>query len=311
LVLDFQKKTIKIDDLKINANIQFIIYSVGVIAIRIRIPMENFDRSKVERLTFDKKIEETFKRLSEETKADIQKRLSKYIKIKDRSIFEMYRVYFIQGDASEFILENKKWIAGILLDEQNYENLSNDYVDNTIKRKLSYYNDDLIITDWDAAFIISRIDKYENEMTVIDTSNVQLLEYRVYQDEIDRMIDNINIRILNLQRKPWNILFSRRNMIKLSTEISDFYTEYKDMIDSVNNIIMSFGDWYLARLYSMLSDSFKLKDLELHLENTFDMLIKIRDFIDERIAEDTNSFLEIIVIVLFIAEIVIMLLFKL
>ena len=177
LVLDFQKKTIKIDDLKINANIQFIIYSVGVIAIRIRIPMENFDRSKVERLTFDKKIEETFKRLSEETKADIQKRLSKYIKIKDRSIFEMYRVYFIQGDASEFILENKKWIAGILLDEQNYENLSNDYVDNTIKRKLSYYNDDLIITDWDAAFIISRIDKYENEMTVIDTSNVQLLEY--------------------------------------------------------------------------------------------------------------------------------------
>ena len=125
------------------------------------------------------------------------------------------------------------------------------------------------------------------------------------------MIDNINIRILNLQRKPWNILFSRRNMIKLSTEISDFYTEYKDMIDSVNNIIMSFGDWYLARLYSMLSDSFKLKDLELHLENTFDMLIKIRDFIDERIAEDTNSFLELIVIVLFIAEIVIMLLFKL
>jgi len=309
VILNLGKREIKIDNKSISLQIQFLAYSVGVIAIRIRLPVDSL--TTIEKVTFDKKFEDNFKKTSEEIKSEIEKKLSKYLNIKDKDTFENYRVYFIEGDASEFVPKNKRWIAGILLDEQNLSDLSDDYVESTVKRRLSYYNNDIIIIDWDAAFMISKSDNYENELMVIDTSNVQLLEYRVYQGEIDKMIDSINEKTLNLQRKPWDILVNRKNMIKLSTDISNFYTEYKDMIDSVNKIIMSFGDWYLARLYSLLSDSFKLKEIESRLENTFDMLIRIRDFINERISEDSSSFLELIVILLFVAEIIIMIVLKL
>ncbi|MDP8012860.1 MAG: hypothetical protein RAK22_02030, partial [Nanoarchaeota archaeon] len=302
-------KEIRIDDKNVGLQVQFVVYSVGVIAVRIRLPVN--DINSIERITFDKRFENNFKKISENVKYEIEKKLSRYLSIKEKEAFENYRIYFIEGDASEFLPKNKKWIAGILLDEQNYSELSDDYIENTIKRRLTYYNNDVIIVDWDAAFIISKSDNYENELTVMDTSNVQLLEYRVYQEEIDKMIDSINEKTLNLQHRSWNIMANRRNMTKLSTDISNFYTEYKDMIDSVNKIIMSFGDWYLARLYSLLSDSFKLKEIEGRLENTFDMLIRIRDFIDERISEDSSSFLELVVILLFVAEIIIMIILKL
>ena len=305
IILDVGKKEIKIDDADINLKIQCVIYSVGAIAIRIRLPIDEVDLPYIERTAFDKKFEDTFRNVSESTKSEIEKTLSKYIKVKEKETFETYRVYFIDDDASKFVPENKNWIAGILLDEQNYSELSNDYVENTIKRRLTYYKNDTIIIDWDAALIVSKAGNYENEMMIIDTSNVQLLEYRVYQEEIDKMIDSINAKTARIQRSLWNVLGNRRSMIKLSTEISDFYTEYKDMIDSVNKIVMSFGEWYLARVYSLLSDSFKLKDIESRLESTFEMLVRIRDFIKEQVSEDTSSFLELVVILLFVVEIAI------
>ncbi len=67
---------------------------------------------------------------------------------------------------------------------------------------------------------------------------------------------------------------------------------------------MSFGEWYLARLYSLLSDAFRLNDLAKRLETTFDMLVNIRSFIQSQVSEDTSSFLEWIVILLFIIEII-------
>jgi hypothetical protein len=156
-------------------------------------------------------------------------------------------------------------------------------------------------------FVISS-SNYENEITVSDTANIQLLEYRVYQDEIDRMIGSVNERFSRIQRSPWYILLTRRNMIRLSNNISDFYAEYKDLIDDVNKIVMSFGEWYLARIYAALSDSFRLNDIEKRLQSTFDMLVNIRSFIQDQVSEDSSSFLEWIVILLFVIEIIIIVL---
>ena len=139
---------------------------------------------------------------------------------------------------------------------------------------------------------------------VADTANIQLLEYRVYQNEVNKMLDTVNDRFLNMKRNPIYIIFTRRNLIKLSKEISDFYAEYKDLVEGINQIIMSFGEWYLARLYSLLSDAFRLTDLAKRLETTFDMLVNIRSFIQSQVSEDTSSFLEWIVILLFVIEIV-------
>ncbi len=304
IVVNAGKKEVKFDNTMLLVNIQCVIYSVGAMAVRVRSPFENINISLLEKITFDKRFENRFKELAEDAKARVEKTLSKHMKIKEKRIFEMYRSYFLEQCADSFVDKNKEFIAGILLDEQNYKELSKEYIANTIKRSLSYYSCDSAIVDWDAMFLISNTSNYENEIMVVDTANIQLLEYRVYQNEVNKMIDTVNNRFLKMNRNPFYIIFTRRSMIKLSKEISDFYAEYKDLIEGINQIIMSFGEWYLARLYSLLSDAFRLTDLAKRLESTFDMLVNIRSFIQSHVSEDTSSFLEWVIILLFVIEII-------
>jgi hypothetical protein len=304
IVVNAGKKEVKFDNIDLSVNIQCVIYSVGAMAVRVRSPIENLNTALLEKITFDKRFENRFKELADDTKVRVEKTLSKHIHIKEKGVFEMYRSYFLEQCANSFVDKNKGFIAGILLDEQNYKELSNEYVSNTIKRSLSYYNCDSVIVDWDAMFLISNTTNYENEIMVADTANIQLLEYRVYQNEVNKMIDAVNNRFLKMKRNLIYTVFTRSSMIKLSKEISDFYAEYKDLVEGINQIIMSFGEWYLARLYSLLSDAFRLTDLAKRLETTFDMLVNIRSFIQSHVSEDTNSFLEWVVILLFVVEIV-------
>ncbi len=304
IVVNTPKKDIVIDDISIKPSVQCVIYSVGAMALRVRVPLEDATTDLISRLTFDKRFEGKFKIIADETKLKVEKSLSKHINVKEKKIFEMYRQYFIEKPSKDFAEKNRKWIAGILLDDQKYQDLSNEYVNSTLKRSISYYNSDLLLVDWDAMLMLSNFDKYENEVTVVDAANIQLLEYRVYQEEIDRMIDLVNKRFVGIRDNPLGILFTRSSLLKLSKDISDFYADYKDLIDSINNIIMSFGEWYLAKVYSILSDSFRLNDLEKRLQSTFDMLVNIRNFIQEHVSEETSSFLEWIVIILFVLEII-------
>ena len=304
IVVNAGKKEVKFDNIMLLVNIQCVIYSVGAMAVRVRSPIENLNTSLIEKITFDKRFENRFKELAEDAKIRVERTLSKHMQIKEKKIFEMYRSYFLEQCADSFVDKNKGFIAGILLDEQNYKELSKEYIANTMKRSLSYYSCDSAIVDWDAMFLISNTSNYENEIMVADTANIQLLEYRVYQNEVNKMIDAVNNRFLNMNRNPFYIIFTRRNMIKLSKEISDFYAEYKDLLDGINHMIIRFGEWYLARLYSLLSDAFRLTDLAKRLETTFDMLVNIRSFIQSHVSEDTSSFLEWVVILLFVIEII-------
>ncbi len=306
-IINVGKRELKFDELSVFVYLQCVIYSVGAMAVRVRVPVEDLNNSIIERITFDKRFELSFKKFSEEVKDKIEKSLSKHIQINEKKIFEMYRQYFIEQPTKGFFEKNKQFIAGILLDEQNYSSLSDEYVNNTLKRNISYYKVDSLVVDWDAMFVVSNSNNYDNEIIISDTANIQLLEYRVYQDEVDKMIDYVNQRFMNIQKKQWYILSTRRNFIKLSKEISDFYSEYKDLIDGVNKVVMSFGEWYLARVYSALSDSFRLQELEKRLQNTFDMLVNIRGFIQDQVSEDSSSFLEWIVIILFVIEIMLIL----
>jgi hypothetical protein len=306
VLLNGEKKEVKFDSVSLTVNLQCLIYSVGAMAIRVRTKLPDITQQLINKITFDKRFEKRFKEVADELKNKVEKSLSKYIVVKERKIFEMYRQYFLEQTQKDFFEKNKSWIAGILLDEQNYKELSEDYVNSTLKRDIRYYQYDYFVFDWDAMFALSFSSNYENEITVCDTANIQLLEYRIYQEEVDKMIDYVNDRFLGMRKSPLYALVTRRAMIRLSKEISDFYTEYKDLIGGVNKIVMSFGEWYLSKVYSALSDSFRLTDLEKRLQSTFDMLVNIRNFIQDQVSEDTSSFLEWIVIILFLIEIILL-----
>ncbi|MCL4400879.1 MAG: hypothetical protein M1348_01520 [Candidatus Parvarchaeota archaeon] len=302
---NLKESEIKLGENVLKSKVQVAIYGIGAFSVRLRIPFSNFTMKMLEQLTFDKGVEAQIKDIISNTKAKTEKAISKQMKVSLRVMTENYRVYFINDDSDTFLKQNKKAIAGIILDEDNYHQLSDSYVQSTLRRMLSYYKNEVVIVDWDAMMFIGKSKKYEHELITAEIANVQLLEFRAYYNEVTRMINTVNERFSRRLSSMLRIFRARSNLIKLNSDIGQFYEETKDMVNNVTNIAFGFGEWYLARLYALCEDAFKLKDWYNSLIDNLEILEKIRGFIADIISEETNAFLEWIIIALITIEIIV------
>ncbi len=303
-IFNLKEQEIVTPQMKIRVRPQVSIYEIGAFSVRIRVPLERVELSKFNKLTSDPEIQEKIKGLVKDIREKTEKVLSKIATIKSGDLMETYRVYFVRGDKDAILKPNEKLIAGLLLDEENYSLLDNKYVESTLHRQLSYYKTDVAIVDWDGMFMVASNRKYEHELLTAEIANVQLLELRIYHDEIDKIVKAASNEFVGITHTGFfKSFFSRRHLTKLSLELGNFYDSTKDVISSTNNIIYGFGEWYLARLYSSLSDSFRLMDWNTSLSQDLEIVEKLRAFIQDRVEEDTSSNLEAIVIALILIEI--------
>ncbi|MCL4399461.1 hypothetical protein M1293_03090 [Candidatus Parvarchaeota archaeon] len=306
-IFNLKETEVNYNQAAIKVKPQVAIYDVGAVSVRLRIPLLNVDPSFLSAITFDAAINDALKSLAVSVRNKVEKAISKFAHVSHKNMEENYRIYYLEGDASTLYKSNKKLIAGILLGDKNYQSLSDSYLQSTIHRNLSYYKTDIAIVDWDGTFMISKSRNYEHELLTIEVANVQLMELRVYHDEINRMVKEINKRFSSFTRRSniFRIFGAKRQLIKLGFDIGSFYDETGDMLNSINNIVFGFGEWYIARLYSMLSDSFRLKDWYSSLKEDMYVLERIRGFVRDMINEETSSTLEIIIIALIVLELVI------
>ena len=63
--------------------------------------------------------------------------------------------------------------------------LSDAETDDVFRTQLSYYPDDLVVTEWNVALVVDDVD-YADTVNVLEYLNVQLLELRYYDDVLDR-----------------------------------------------------------------------------------------------------------------------------
>ena len=311
-IFNLKEQEIKIKDSVYKFKAQVAIYDVGAFSIRVRVPFEHTDASFLSKITFDGEYKEVIKSVSSAAHNKVEKALSKLVPGIQKEVLETYRFYFIDGDQSSFFKPNRRLIAGLLLEDKHYSSLNEDYVDSTLHRSLSYYNDDIIVVDWDAAFMMDKNGKYEHELLVCEIANVQFAALRAYQEKISNIIRDASNKFSKLARLGFlRILRAKQDLIKLNDELGKFYDQTKDTINNVNNIIFGFGEWYLARLYAMLSDSFRLKDAYSALYDNLEVVEKIRSFIQDRIEDETSSSLEWIVIILIVIEVAVEVVFVL
>jgi hypothetical protein len=98
--------------------------------------------------------------------------------------------YILQSDSiaplsvDDFLLRTRGPIASALRCEA--EPLSESEIADVLRSRLSYYPDDLILTEWNVAFIID--DDYQDAANVLEHLNVELLELRHYDAVLDRHV---------------------------------------------------------------------------------------------------------------------------
>ena len=199
--------------------------------------------------------------------------------------------------AENWLQTNRRQVAALLTQEADLNLLSNQEAEESTGRFLSYYQNDLVVVDWDAALIIDEKADFDEALYIMELANLQLAELEAY----DRMLDD------SLERSYRDLaqrgLHSRGHVLR---DLREIRIDMARVSDELMNITKFFGDWHLARIYEHLAARFHLGDWHRAVEEK----LKTLDELYGILKHDQNNrwmlLLEVTIVLLFVIDLVIL-----
>lgn len=205
--------------------------------------------------------------------------------------------------ADDFLGKNKAGIAGLLGNVTYPEKLSSREIDDILRCHFSFYDDDLVVADWDSGLVIEPVVSYEDILFIFEMANIQLLELRTYDAYLDGILDKAYDDLDSIFSRRWPITSTTRRVINTLAEIRIDMAKVKDYLANLSKF---FGDWYLAKLYLGLSDKFHLSKWEKSIDDKLSTLNDLYSMANQEETNRQNIILEAMIVVLFIIDLIIL-----
>jgi hypothetical protein len=219
--------------------------------------------------------------------------------VEDYSVFELHRV-MCPGDVASVLLAAGPLVASILRSEPGL--LSSEEIHDAVSNRISYTPDDLTLIDWNGALVVGA--GMDDVIAVLEYANVELLEMRFLDGELDRALEQSHAR---QPARGWRKLLGLGPSIGGESplqRIAELQVDAATLFEEVNNSFKMLGDQYLARVYRLASQRLHLPEWDasiLRKLNTLESLYeKLHDFETTRRLE----LLEWIVIILIAFEVI-------
>lgn len=193
--------------------------------------------------------------------------------------------------------EHAGWLAGLVRLEADA--LSDEEIADTLRQRLSYTPDDLLVPTWSAAVLIDR--DCEETLQIVEFANLQLLEFRHTDQRLDDQVAEVSRLIHPLARSP--LPFWRTQARQLRA-LGDLKVEAHAVFERTSNVLKLVGDHYLARAYRLLSARFHLDDWSQSIRHSLDVVEGVYQVLSDQAATYRTEVLEIIIILLIFWEIV-------
>ena len=303
LLIRLGKKRVVIEGREFCLSIDAKVYDFGVITIRFNVPItETMDRlNKLSTL------------LTESTVLR-KKAIAEFLKIRNDIIqsivrpcedpekdLEDYAIFMIQQfdrqiTAMDLLNDYRPELTGILREE---EGLSESEIDDALKNPLSYRRDDLVLIDWNSAFIFDPDASYDVP-DVIEFALIQLLELRFYDHMLDRIIDDAYDKITPVRYRIFPFSKTLQNLSRMKLDISE-------IIDRLMYHLKLIGDVYLAKVYETASSRFYLERWKSAIRQKLSTIESIYNELWSRIQTNRMIVLEAAIVLLFIIDIILIL----
>jgi hypothetical protein len=212
----------------------------------------------------------------------------------NREFDEEYSVYCIsgyQGDPEVYLSLYGDRIVAFLKNEN--EQLDEEEVSATLASYLKYGKDDITIVDWDGAFIFDAAGDFMSNIELFEIANLQLLRSRILADDLDRRLE----KTLNLLRTPKTVpLIRSRDIRKVLKEIIEIRTQSILESETIEHNIKLIGDWYSARLYSLIARKFHLDEWAKDIKEKLDMLEDVYTMATENFSISYRATIEFVIL---------------
>lgn len=218
------------------------------------------------------------------------------------ALVEDYYLFVIEEfdcpmQAEELLGQHRSTLAQVLRFET--QPLSREQQEEALAQRIGYFENDLVVIDWNAAIIYDR--DYWDVANVLELLNVELLEARYIDAELDRRIGEYQ----GVLRKPTQgfvpFLIPYRKDIQ---ELAELRIESLVLAKRVESALKLIGDLYLARVHNAATARFYLPDWEAATSRKLDIVANFYQLLTDRVRTAQSQTLELIIIALIFAEIV-------
>jgi len=172
-------------------------------------------------------------------------------------------------------------------------------VQDALSGRVSFGPDDVALIDWNAALLVDR--EPDDVLAVLEFANLQLLEMRFLDAQLDRALD----RTYEASLRPRRLVSLRppgatRNEL---WRVAQMKVDSAILFERVSNAIKMLGDQYLARVYRQISLRFRTNEWNAAILRKLETIESIYQKLHDHAANLRIEVLEWIIIVLIAAEI--------
>ncbi len=286
------------------------LYNVGAISVQVRVPFEveslgdlvAYYDLRLNGRSIDAEVLALVERVRRETEPYLIRPAEDLGPAEDYAVFCIHQVP--PSDAGgmqrseDWLMQNRRAVAGLLTQEPEAQRLSEQEAAESTERYLTYYETDLVVTDWDAALVVGEQDSLEEIIHVMELANVQLAELAAY----DRVLDGaLDLAYRDLSRRQRIARDVRRNLREIRVDMAR-------LNDELSNITKFFGDWHLAKIYQYLSDRFHLSDWHGVIGVKLRTLADLYQLLYQDRLNSWMVVLEVTIVLLFIIDVLLLLL---
>jgi hypothetical protein len=212
----------------------------------------------------------------------------------DPQFDEEYSVYCISGysgDPEVYLSLYGDKVAAFLKNERIF--LDEEEVKATLSSYLKYGKDDITIVDWDGAFIFDSTGDFDSNIELFEIANLQLLKSRILDYDLDERLEK-TLRLMGVSKR---LPFIRSGEVrKVVKEIIEIRTQSILESEAVERNIKLIGDWYSAKLYSLISKKFHLDSWKSEIKEKLDTLEDIYTMATENFSVSYRATLEFIIL---------------
>lgn len=300
----FQLKSVemKIEGRPRTFNVYGKTYDYGVISVMLELPVRELPMRSFETLAAsvaeDENLALTLRGQLEQVISLLRECITG---LKVSRFEEDYTIFFIEsfspGTTGECLLSRYDLSRLMLCEEKP---LSPRLREDVVALRFSYYLNDLVVLNWDNAFILEPSGSMEIP-DILEFANAQLLELRYYDDVVDR---ELNHMYESVSAKKALSVWKIRKYEKIAADVMKTVAELTEITERIDTSLKVTEDVYYARIYRSALELFRLSDWESGIKKKLDIASRMCDLLHREIANKRTELLELAIVLLIVVEIV-------
>ncbi len=292
---------------QITVSIAVKLYGVGALAVVLRTPFEAanlrdlrpYGALRVRTPEKELSLDEYCARIAERIEEDLVPYMHDSYEIKiDPEPYTVYCITVSEHPVRTFANGWRREVTALLASDARPDDISDEEVEDTWKSWLSYYQDDLVVVEWDAALVIEPTASYEDTLAVFEIANLQLLELRTYDAYLDKIIDKAYDDLEDLFRRS-SFIRSGGQEVK---ELAELRMDLSEATFQVDNISKLWGDWFLGKVYRVCTRKFELESWRRTVAEKMQDLSEIYQVAQAEAEGRRMLILEVLVVLLFVID---------